>query len=126
MILAGDIGGTKCNLALYEFHDQSYQQITKHRYESRDFASFEQVIRKFLLDASHTPGSGSPQIEAAGFGVAVGYQYMTTSRQRQNILVCLFLPKTQATVRSRVNAMTATEMAKAEDDVVLKGALHGC
>ena len=63
---------------------------------------------------------------AAGFGLAVGYQYMTTSRQRQNILVSLFLPKTQATVQSRINAMTAAQMAKAEDDVALKGALHGC
>ena len=51
MILAGDIGGTKCNLALYEVHGHEPRQIVNHRYESREFASFDEVIKKFLSEA---------------------------------------------------------------------------
>lgn len=71
MILAGDIGGTKCNLALYEIDGNSRQQIFKERYESREFPAFEDVISKFLLDArAEMKDAGTPAIEAAGFGVA--------------------------------------------------------
>ena len=51
MILAGDIGGTKCNLALYDIHGVSPKKIFTHRYESRQFPTFEQVIAKFLADS---------------------------------------------------------------------------
>ena len=71
MILAGDIGGTKCNLALYEFRGTNYQQIAKRRYESRKFFSFDGMIAKFLSDiSSETKKAGAGKIEAAGFGVA--------------------------------------------------------
>ncbi len=71
MILAGDIGGTKCNLALYEVHSEGYRKIVDHRYESREFASFDEVIKKFLLDTSiETKNARVGEIEAAGFGVA--------------------------------------------------------
>lgn len=71
MILAGDIGGTKCNLALYEFCGTKYQQIAKRRYESRAFSAFDGIIAKFLSDiSSETKNAGAGKIEAAGFGVA--------------------------------------------------------
>jgi glucokinase len=71
MILAGDIGGTKCNLALYEIHGEDHQKIVDHRYESRDFASFDEVIKRFLADTSkETKNGGIGKIDAAGFGVA--------------------------------------------------------
>ncbi len=35
MILAGDVGGTKCNLALYEVRGQDYRKVVDCRYESR-------------------------------------------------------------------------------------------
>ena len=71
MILAGDIGGTKCNLALYDIHGASLKKIFAHRYESRDFPTFERVIAKFLADSkAETDASGDQAIEAAGFGVA--------------------------------------------------------
>jgi glucokinase len=69
MILAGDIGGTKCNLALYEFHSSGYRKIVQQRYESRDFTAFDQIIDKFLSETRKgTKAAGA--IEAAGFGVA--------------------------------------------------------
>lgn len=71
MILAGDIGGTKCNLALYDVRGHEPQQLANHRYESREFATFDEVIREFL---SHTlkekKVAGAGGIEGAGFGVA--------------------------------------------------------
>jgi glucokinase len=71
VILAGDIGGTKCNLALYELDGKSHRKIVKLRYESRQFSTFDEIISKFLLDTrDETKGSGAHAIEAAGFGVA--------------------------------------------------------
>ena len=59
MILAGDIGGTKVNLALFD----SSTRITQKRYESRDFSSIEKILDDFLKDNEST-------IEKACFGVA--------------------------------------------------------
>ena len=71
MILAGDVGGTKCNLALYEFQEKSRRKIFEERYESRAFPVFDEVIAKFLADFRAALGStGASAIEAAGFGVA--------------------------------------------------------
>jgi glucokinase len=71
VILAGDIGGTKCNLALYEIQGSSHRKITKERYESRDFATFDQMISRFLSETgAETKQAGGQAIEAAGFGVA--------------------------------------------------------
>ncbi len=71
MILAGDIGGTKCNLALYQVREGKYQQIAQCRYESRKFSSFDTIITKFLSEIpSGTREIDSGKIEAAGFGVA--------------------------------------------------------
>jgi len=71
MILAGDIGGTKCNLALYELRGSRYEHVVRHRYESREFASFDSIIDKFLVDTmAETKGLAADNIDAAGFGVA--------------------------------------------------------
>ena len=71
MILAGDIGGTKCNLALYEIHGNSHRKIIDQRYESREFPTFDEMISKFLSETrAETKGAGTHYIEAAGFGVA--------------------------------------------------------
>jgi glucokinase len=71
VILAGDIGGTKCNLALYEIRGSSRKKTFEQRYESRAFPVFDEVIARFLLDArAALTESAAPGIEAAGFGVA--------------------------------------------------------
>lgn len=71
MILAGDVGGTKCNLALFEMQGKSHRKIIDQRYESRDFPTFEEVISKFLSDIqAEIKAAGAHGIEAAGFGVA--------------------------------------------------------
>lgn len=71
MILAGDVGGTKCNLALFEIDEASRRKVFDHRYESREFLLFDQIISTFLADARNVlKEAGSRGIEAAGFGVA--------------------------------------------------------
>ena len=51
MILAGDVGGTKTLLALYEQRDSQWNCIKKHQYSSGDFANFSDVLNLFLADA---------------------------------------------------------------------------
>jgi glucokinase len=71
VILAGDVGGTKCNLALYEMDGAARRKIADRRYESREFLTFEEVISRFLKEsAGETKAAGARPLEAAGFGVA--------------------------------------------------------
>ena len=51
MILGGDIGGTKCNLALFEKRDAGLTAVFRRRYESQEVKGFEDVITSFLADA---------------------------------------------------------------------------
>lgn len=64
--------------------------------------------------------------DSAGFGVVVGYQYLTTSRQSQDVLGCLFVPKNQPDVQRRLQIMTKTQMKKAESDSKLTENIYGC
>lgn len=75
MILAGDIGGTKCNLALFARQEGKLIRTAQRRFKSRDYQSLEMIIREFLA-----PSDGRP--ESAAFGVAgpvVGNQVRVTN-----------------------------------------------
>ncbi len=64
MILAGDIGGTKTNLALFEEVEEGALAVKEERtFPSNDYAGLEAVIVEFLN------GRELP-VEAAAFGVA--------------------------------------------------------
>jgi glucokinase len=71
MILAGDIGGTKCNLAAFQEHGDALQLVFQNRYATRDFSSFEQLLDTFSREAVQQTAlkPGAP-FAAAGFGVA--------------------------------------------------------
>ncbi len=48
MILAGDIGGTKCNLALLrEAETGALEPVFQCRYATRDFSRFEDLVEDF-------------------------------------------------------------------------------
>ena len=64
MILAGDIGGTKTNLALYELRGESLELFVQHQFASRDYASFSDVILSFKEKVEFAT------IDAACFGIA--------------------------------------------------------
>lgn len=67
MIISGDIGGTKCNLAAYLDYSGTLKLVFKQRYVTRDFSSFEHLIKTFAEHAlSSVPHRA---VAAAGFGV---------------------------------------------------------
>lgn len=74
MILAGDTGGTKTLLSLYEPEAGSGQggrglrAVHQHTYSCADFPSLEAVVEKFLADAPLA--ARSQPVAAACFGVA--------------------------------------------------------
>lgn len=83
MILAGDVGGTKCNLALFEAWPGTLRRITQHRFESKNHPHFEEIVTEFLQQISASASeSGAGKITAAGFGVAgavVDYKVRATN-----------------------------------------------
>ncbi|SLM47571.1 Glucokinase [Nitrospira japonica] len=90
MILAGDIGGTKTHLALFDWKDERTEPIRTESFPSKEYASLEEILEEFLTPrtpsaapleiAAPTAGSGEPsvssmppeptRITAACFGVA--------------------------------------------------------
>jgi glucokinase len=68
VILAGDVGGTKCNLALFAEKDGKLEFVFRERFASKEFAQFDLIIREFTRRAS--AHLGGHKIRAAGFGVA--------------------------------------------------------
>ena len=71
MILAGDIGGTKCNLAVFEEHGSSLRLLFKRRYATNEFSSLEALIETFFRECHvETGATAEGKISAAGFGIA--------------------------------------------------------
>lgn len=71
MILAGDIGGTKCNLAAFEQRGATLHLVFQNRYATRDFSSFEQLVDAFGREAvRHGAMQPAVPFAAAGLGVA--------------------------------------------------------
>jgi glucokinase len=48
MILAGDVGGTKVHLALYNFEGGRLKPIRDHRYPAHNYAQLDDVVTEFL------------------------------------------------------------------------------
>jgi len=68
VILAGDVGGTKCNLALFSEKNGKLSTVYRQRFASKGFASFDLIVKEFSRQAaSHL---NCDRILAAGFGVA--------------------------------------------------------
>jgi len=64
MILAGDIGGTKTNLAFFEKTQSGLEVHFIKEYPSKNYRSFSTLLEEFLKEC------GSVMIEGACFGVA--------------------------------------------------------
>jgi glucokinase len=60
MILAGDIGGTKVHLALYDFINGELKHTRDQLFPSKDYVGLEEIVREFVA---------SEKITAACFGV---------------------------------------------------------
>lgn len=86
MILAGDIGGTKTNLALYDWTTERAEPVRLESFHSADYKSLEEILAEFLtppkpptpLDELDMAGEETEQeapavplmLSAACFGVA--------------------------------------------------------
>src|SRR5207244_8250547 len=64
MLLAGDIGGTKTVLALFEEAGGELKKFREAKFPSLEHATFAEILRKFLADAP------APGLTAGCFGVA--------------------------------------------------------
>jgi glucokinase len=65
MLLAGDVGGTKTLLGLFERSEQRPKALATHSYASNEFSSFTAILDAFARDV-HQPFS----VTAAAVGVA--------------------------------------------------------
>lgn len=61
MILAGDIGGTKTNLALYEWTNERVDPIRLESFHSADYTSLEDILSEFLSPPTAPVVVGSDQ-----------------------------------------------------------------
>jgi glucokinase len=60
MILAGDVGGTKVHLALYDFINGKLEYSRDERFPAKDYSGLEEIVKEFL---------GAFTVTAACFGV---------------------------------------------------------
>ena len=60
MILAGDVGGTKVHLALYDFRDGKLTHTREERFPAKEYSGLEEIVKEFL---------GADVATAACFGV---------------------------------------------------------
>lgn len=61
MILAGDVGGTKVDLALFEFVEGSLETVREKRYPARQYSGLEEIVKEFLsADAPSAACFGVP------------------------------------------------------------------
>ncbi len=63
LVLAGDIGGTKTNLALFSVHGEKVRSEWLHMFPSKRYSGLVPVLREFLAKEPH-------KIDAACFGIA--------------------------------------------------------
>jgi glucokinase len=63
MILAGDVGGTKVHLALYNFAGGRLQPVRDHKFPAANFKCLDDVVKEFLPDKAE-----AAQVAAACFG----------------------------------------------------------
>jgi glucokinase len=68
VILAGDVGGTKCNLALFSEENGKLTAVYQQRFASKEFAQFDRIVKEFSRQGA--PYMAGDRIVAAGFGVA--------------------------------------------------------
>jgi glucokinase len=68
MILAGDVGGTKVDLALCKFDNGQLQTVHDHKFHAKDFPGLVQIVEAFLEECKQTLGQ-PVDLLAACFGV---------------------------------------------------------
>ncbi|PYR64886.1 MAG: glucokinase [Acidobacteria bacterium] len=73
MLLAGDLGGTKTLLGLFERGEPRPRHITSRAYPTQEFDSFTAILDAFAQDVGRLPraqSTGATTVDAAAVGVA--------------------------------------------------------
>ncbi|HEX4029851.1 MAG TPA: glucokinase [Terracidiphilus sp.] len=60
MILAGDVGGTKVHLALYDFTEGNLQHTRDQQFPAKEYSGLEEIVKEFIVNE---------KVTAACFGV---------------------------------------------------------
>jgi glucokinase len=68
MILAGDVGGTKVHLALYNFDNNRLKPVRDQKFPAAEFARLDDVVHRFLSACDGHPAQPVEEISAACFG----------------------------------------------------------
>jgi glucokinase len=68
MILAGDVGGTKVHLALYDFAGGQLHPLRDQKFPAHQFGSLDEIVNKFLTGDEEIPPTKREDILAACFG----------------------------------------------------------
>ena len=126
MILAGDVGGTKTRLALFDA-DRSSGRLRDHAertYPSRDHTSLEEIVARFRRDVP-------ADIDGAAFGVAGPVRdgvCVTTNLpwvvEARSLATLLGLPRSGLLNDLEANAWGLGEL-RAEDTITLQGGAAG-
>jgi glucokinase len=126
MILAGDLGGTKCNLILFQAEGQKLKPVYRLTTRTAEFSSLEQFLRHFLQQAKEGRRNvANGELECAGFGVAgaiVNEQVVCNNLPwnitRQQVAQCLDLPPSRTLLLNDVEA-AASSLAHLEKEDLL-------
>lgn len=70
MILGGDIGGTKCTLALFEDSGGELRQLCRSMLPTRSCDTLAGILEQFIHDAGRQGIDVRDSVKCAGFGVA--------------------------------------------------------
>ncbi len=68
MILAGDVGGTKVHLALYNFEAGRLKPLRDQKFPAAEFHTLDDVVKRFLSEGDGHPAAAVGEIAAACFG----------------------------------------------------------
>src|ERR1700685_2025790 len=69
MILAGDVGGTKVHLALYDFSSGQLHPLRDQKFAAPAFPPLDEIVTKFLAADDTCPQIHHAEILATCFGV---------------------------------------------------------
>lgn len=126
MILAGDLGGTKCNLVLFEVDGQRLRPAYRFKARTADFPSIEAFVEHFKTQAQNVGHSlEHGELAAAGFGVAgaivkdeVVCNNLPWVLNRSRIAAALKLPTERLVLLNDVEAAASSLQHLEEQDLL--------
>jgi glucokinase len=127
MILAGDLGGTKCNLILFEADERRLRPVHQYQARTADFFSIEGFFEDFK---AHAQKAGHPVegvvLAAAGFGIAgaivndeVVCNNLPWTINRRRVAAALSLPPQRIVLLNDVEAAASSLLSLDDKDLLV-------